>query len=724
MSLEKPRFRRDLIAKSFEVDGQGYVEVRDPRTGGNFCFYDFEYRVALAFDGLLLEKVIPWVKLSTGMELDISQLKEFAVHLEQMGYLEPEEGLTPALETITTPELIVPILATDPPSGTSEPAPPPLPPLAALAPSPVPVPEAVTESVTVEEPVTESVTVTEAVAVTESVAVPEAVTEPLPKPIPTPVPEPVIEAVPTPEEIEEARMAAEPEPTPEVDIFSVKMLTEMQAGKAGQEPQVPWEPESTKEAEGDQLREAPPMPEQVSLDGIAIVTDADEPSPTTAETKSDRNDTKPIEAVQTDAAGQPPVEAKEEVGPALVEAKEKAGTGAAGEQEVVLSAVSGQTDSPAFPVLPISPVKPVEPVPPPTAEPVPSVTQPTWMTPRPHLTPGPGSIGPSLLAEHPSARRRTRRSLMVFGSLGVLAAIGVLAIMLPFLLRPHEPPMLEVRTLVAIPSTIHAIPGVVLKFPAAGKVTRIAGVGSMVAVGDVAASIDLARPLQNQLAYLRERLAFHQQMAEAMHQVGNTKEEERQVANVEVRNAKIAKTLHDLSNLAVVANAAGEVEETFAREGDQVRVDSQALRLRSAGFRSRFELPRGQAALASRLAFCQVEVDGYAFDCTQVQEGSDDNHVTVDVVTIPPALVGRPARLARARYDNALVVPLSAVLRTGNRDEIQVVSPQARVELRLVTVAERDATLAIVIQGLDAGENIVVGAPSGLRAGMKVRILP
>src|ERR1039457_382602 len=50
MSVEKPRFRRDFAAAPVEVDGERYVEVRDPRTGGSFLFYDFEYRVALAFD--------------------------------------------------------------------------------------------------------------------------------------------------------------------------------------------------------------------------------------------------------------------------------------------------------------------------------------------------------------------------------------------------------------------------------------------------------------------------------------------------------------------------------------------------------------------------------------------------------------------------------------------------------------------------------------------------
>src|ERR1039458_7465099 len=78
MSLEKPRFRRDLEAVPLEADGERYVEVRDVAAGWSYCFYDFEYRVALALDGLPLDKVTPRVKLSTGLELQVDQLRAFA----------------------------------------------------------------------------------------------------------------------------------------------------------------------------------------------------------------------------------------------------------------------------------------------------------------------------------------------------------------------------------------------------------------------------------------------------------------------------------------------------------------------------------------------------------------------------------------------------------------------------------------------------------------------
>jgi hypothetical protein len=539
MSLEKPRFRRDLEAVPLEADGQSYVEVRDLSRGGSFRFYDFEYRVALAFDGLPLDKVIPWVKLSTGLELQVDQLQAFAARLEEMGFLESADRA--GAEQVAMPEAEIPL----------EPAP--------------------------------------------------------------------AERVPA-------------EPTPGEH-----------AGTAANAPE----------------------PNRDVAEAVAAPQNEQEPE-----------------------ANAPP---------------------------------TGGTDSTAFPVLPAP------------APWVPALDAaflsgpPPWTTPRPAMTPVP-------VAEPPSSRRRLRRSLVLFGSLGVLAAGAILAIVMPFLFSTQDPSRPRVKVLVAAPGTIfryfdgtgvvQAVPGEVLKFPAPGKVIHIASAGSTVAIGDVAASVEVARPLQNLLTHQRERLAFHQQVAEAMHQVGNTKEEERQVAKVEVRNARIAKTLRALADVAVVVTAPGEVEETFAREGAMVETDSPALRLRSAGFRATFEFPRNQAAQARRLGFCQIEVDGYVFDCLQSQESSDETHVSVEAVSIPPSLVGKDTHLARARLGGALVVPAAAILHTGSRDQVLVVSPQARVEPRAVTVAERDTAEAIVVQGLDMGDNIISEATPNLRAGVQVAIVP
>ena len=61
MDDASPRFRKDLEASATEADGVACVDVRDPNTGTNFRFYDFEYQLALQFNGQPTERGNGWM---------------------------------------------------------------------------------------------------------------------------------------------------------------------------------------------------------------------------------------------------------------------------------------------------------------------------------------------------------------------------------------------------------------------------------------------------------------------------------------------------------------------------------------------------------------------------------------------------------------------------------------------------------------------------------------
>jgi multidrug efflux pump subunit AcrA (membrane-fusion protein) len=620
MSLDRPRFRRDLEARPVFAEGQDYVEVWDRVGGASFRFYDFEYQVALAFDGLALDKVIPWVKLATGLALDVGQLREFAERLDELGFLERADT-----EEVEPPAADQPAEVAGP-SGTEDA-------------SAAGVPSAGVE------PTGEGAATGDAESVAEN--------EPWGPPAPDSVvmhPAEVVGETPPPVPVATASKTSTDQPTAEGD---------QEPGRDGRHP---WARDE------DTVGDHQPSP-------------ASREDPAAAEEKH---------AAVADISRPAPV------------------------------------DSAAFPVLPVTRPAPTS---------APSVpAPPTWTTPWPVMTPAPSTLGPSLFADRTSERRRIRRSFVVFGTLGVLAAAALLAITLPFLLSARRPPPVEVRTVVASPGTVYRyfdgagtvapMASVVLKFPIGGKVTRIAGAGSTVAGGDVVAAVEAARPLLDLLARQRERLAYYRQMAEAMHEVGSSTEEERQSAKLESRSARIAQTLSELARVAVVASDVGEVEETFAREGQTVEADSPALRLRPPGFRATFELPRNQAAPARRLAFCQVEVEGYSLDCSLVPAAGNDRQVTVALPSVPPALVGKPAHLVRARYRSGVVLPTSALQTSGTRTAVLVMLAGARPEARPVVVADRDAMEAVVIQGLDPGDQVVIEPSPGPRPGVPVASRP
>ncbi|HEX7597421.1 MAG TPA: hypothetical protein VF518_04350, partial [Polyangia bacterium] len=79
-------------------------------------------------------------------------------------------------------------------------------------------------------------------------------------------------------------------------------------------------------------------------------------------------------------------------------------------------------------------------------------------------------------------------------------------------------------------------------------------------------------------------------------------------------------------------------------------------------------------------------------------------------------------RLARARLTGVFVVPASALSHVGNSDRVFVVAPMGRAEERSVAVVDRTATDAVITQGLDAGDALIVETSQPIGAGARVRI--
>jgi multidrug efflux pump subunit AcrA (membrane-fusion protein) len=92
MAEERPRFRRDLVARPVELEGVAYVETTDPRTGNAFRFYEVEHVIAEQFDGRPLPEVVSGARERSGLELTLDQLVAFAHRLTELGFLENQEA--------------------------------------------------------------------------------------------------------------------------------------------------------------------------------------------------------------------------------------------------------------------------------------------------------------------------------------------------------------------------------------------------------------------------------------------------------------------------------------------------------------------------------------------------------------------------------------------------------------------------------------------------------
>ncbi len=355
------------------------------------------------------------------------------------------------------------------------------------------------------------------------------------------------------------------------------------------------------------------------------------------------------------------------------------------------------------------------------------------------LTPGPRRmLTPPPLRTH-SVTAAPARSAVVRGGpwiryavLGTLAALAMCTLVVPLAVRPHSPAAVRARVLVVKPAAVlrwfdgtalvEMLPGQVLSFPAGGKVIRLASPGTPLQSGDVVAATDAASPALADLARLQERLAYFQQLKEGMQDTADEKRAAAARARVESSAGLVGQAQVALSRVAVMASAPGQVERTLATLGQTVRAGAPAVRLRSAGWRAAFELPRTLVARVRKQGFCVAEVEGRPVACSLVPDGGDETHLVTELPPEAATAAGRPVRLARARLADAFVVPASALSHVGDSDRVLVVAPTGRAEARTVVVADRIAADAVITQGLDAGDAIIVETSQPIGAGVRVRI--
>ena len=674
MAFVGPRLRRDLVSTILQEDGVRCVDVRDPKRGSSFRLFDYEYSVALAFDGRPLAKVIPWVRLSTGLTLTAEQLTEFATQLEQLGFLESGENRTPGIASDATPEPVTPA----PFEATPMPTPSPDWALPLLTPEPEPEPQP--------EPLPDQ--------------------EAPPEPEPTPAPQPELPPQPLLDQGPEAPPAPQPELPPEPEA-----LVDQEPPPAP-EPELPPEPEALPDQEPTPAPE-PELPPQSLVDQEPPPAPQPElpPQPELTPVLRSESPPEPLPDQEPPPALPPPADPEPTPPPPLA------------------------SEPTPPPELPPAPPLPTEPAPPPAPSPMPEPPPAIRMlTPGPRRTATPPPI-PAAAAHFTPAPLRSAKvrggPWILYALLGTVAALAVGVLAMPLALSPHAPAAVRARVVVAKPTTllrwfdgtalVEPLPSQVLPFPAGGKVIRLASPGIVQRPDDVLAATDAAASVLADLGRLQERLANFERLAEALRTTGEERQTRAAQAKVEMNAGLVEQARKASANLAVVAQAPGQVEATLAAVGRIVQAGAPAVRFRPAGTRSSFELPRAAATRLRKQGWCAVEIAGQPVECSLSLDGGDETHV---VITLAPegAAVGQPVRLARARFTDVFVVPASVLSHVGASDRVLVVTPTGRAEARNVTVADRTPADAVITQGLGAGDAVIVETSEPIGPGARVRI--
>ncbi|MDD0840695.1 efflux RND transporter periplasmic adaptor subunit [Curvibacter sp. HBC61] len=158
---------------------------------------------------------------------------------------------------------------------------------------------------------------------------------------------------------------------------------------------------------------------------------------------------------------------------------------------------------------------------------------------------------------------------------------------------------------------------------------------------------------------------------------------------------------------------------------------AEVMKLRQALANGQFKRANGAEAASVRL----VQDDGteypragkLLFSDLTVDSGTGQITLRAEVPNpggqLLPGLYVR-VRLEQAQASNAITLPQQAVTRSGQGDVVMVVSPEGKVSPRPVKVATGKGNQWVVLDGLKAGEQVMVDGFQKLRGDAPVKAVP
>lgn len=334
--------------------------------------------------------------------------------------------------------------------------------------------------------------------------------------------------------------------------------------------------------------------------------------------------------------------------------------------------------------------------------------------------------------------------------------------------HPKLPEALRLRVVAPQPTAVYrwfASTGTVvdleartLSFETAGKVVEMMPPGTKFAAGDTLGKLQGAAGLEGELAKIKSKLTYFEQMRDSMKASGNK-------ANLRDAEDKVAarKKMYDevqtaLAKLILKAPEPGTIVDAPVKVGTLVGAKVPALKWRGRSLHGDFTMDQEDFLKASKLEFCRVEVTGlgaaagspaaanaaataaakkadggagndlHFVDCTlpppaPPPAGGVPNLLRKFIVTLPNEaglVTGQQLHLARKRFDGVFLLPTTAVQdQVDTEGRIWVATPNGTAEPRMVTIAEsRDEVL--VSRGIKVGDEVLVDPPAELTPGTLV----
>lgn len=208
------------------------------------------------------------------------------------------------------------------------------------------------------------------------------------------------------------------------------------------------------------------------------------------------------------------------------------------------------------------------------------------------------------------------------------------------------------------------------------------------------------------------------------------------VKNLEDRFASAQAMLHEAETMlgyaTVRAPFAGVIARKFAQAGDFASPGLPLLELEGAGdFQVEAGVPDSLAAALTLGAPLTVTIParGLAFtgSLAELSSAADAGARTVLAkISVPARDLVRSGEFARVRLPGAparaLLVPLAALVHTGQLERIFVADASGHAALRLVKTGATHADRIEILSGLDDGERVILSPSPALREGQALEV--
>lgn len=346
------------------------------------------------------------------------------------------------------------------------------------------------------------------------------------------------------------------------------------------------------------------------------------------------------------------------------------------------------------------------------------------------------------------------------------APAAVLLALLLAACKPEEtppPPPRTARVIEAVPAplllaaegsgTISSRTNTSVGFLVGGRLdTRDVDVGDTVTVGETVAAID-PTDLQNQLASAKSSVdaanaSVTQTSAEEaakrkLLEQGFTTQSEYndalralQTAQADLANAQANVRLAEdqLRYATLTSPVAGAVTQTGADPGQVIQAGQMIITVAdTAALDAVFSVPAQIANLAKvgGQVTIWLQQDPNVKVIGKVRQVSPSADPTTGTYTIKVALDNPPAEmrlgsLVRGRAeqlgDDVISIPTTALVQTGDKPQVWIVSADGSVHLKPVTVARYDTGAVLVSDGIEKGDLVVIAGVNSLAEGQVVKV--